>query len=185
MIPTEDVLRVAKDTLALIGNASWSQFISSMTAQRPAVAKFLTKDTNCGSGSELFGPDVHKKVTDRADTFNKAVSKVEGVSKQTSTSRVENHFLSKRPAAYRSRSGRETSRTSHPTPTEADTQDHNSGEDKENTSPRAGTIQPPTRANKTSRAEGLPGRSHSDPPTCLEKPHQRPLGLADSSRIPT
>ena len=173
---------MAKDTLALIGNASWSQFISSMTAQRPAVAKFLTKDTNCGSGSELFGPDVHKKVTDRADTFNKAVSKVEGVSKQTSTSRVENHFLSKRPAAYRSRSGRETS---HPTPTEADTQDHNSGEDKENTSPRAGTIQPPTRANKTSRAEGLPGRSHSDPPTCLEKPHQRPLGLADSSRIPT
>ena len=119
-IPTEDVIRVAKDTLALLGNASCyisrirrNQFISSMTNQRPAVAKFLrdvTKEGNCGKGSELFGADIHKKMTDRADTieaFNKAVSKVEGASKQASGSRLESRFLSKRPAAYGDRSGRE------------------------------------------------------------------------------
>ena len=114
LIPTEDVTKVAKDTLALLGNASSyisqvrrSRFIENMASQRPAVAKFLkdvTKEGNCGKDSELFGSDIHKKVTDRADTieaFNKAVSKVER------QARSEDRFLSKRPAAYGSGSGRD------------------------------------------------------------------------------
>ena len=113
-IPTEEVTKVARDTLALLGNANSyisqvrrTQFIGSMTNQRPAVAKFLrdvTKEGNCGKDSELFGSDIHKKVTDRADTidaFNKAVSKVERSVK------FEDRFLSKRPTAYGSRSGRD------------------------------------------------------------------------------
>ena len=112
--PTEDVLRVTKDTLALLGNASnyisqvrRNQFIGSMTNQRPAVARFLrdiTKEGNCGKDAELFGTDIQKKVTDRADTidaFNKAVSKVEKQAKP------EGRFLAKRPAAHGGRSGRE------------------------------------------------------------------------------
>ena len=115
-IPTEEVLRVAKDTLALLGNANRyisqvrrAQFISSVNAQCPAVAKFLrniTREGTCGKGSELFGPDVHKLVTDRADTieaFNKVVSKVESASKTAPTGRAR--FLYKRPTAHGSRSG--------------------------------------------------------------------------------
>ena len=113
-IPTEDVLRVAKDTLALLGNASnyisqvrRNQFIGSMTNQHPAVARFLRdikKGGNCGKDAELLGTDIQKKVTDRADTidaFNKAVSKVEKQAK------LEGRFLAKRPAAHGGRSGRE------------------------------------------------------------------------------
>ena len=118
-IPTLDVVRVMKDTLALLGNAvsyisrtRRSQFISSINSQRPTVAKFLrevTKESNTSTGSELFGPEVQKLVTSRADTidaFNKAVSKVEATTKRSGVGR-ENRFLSGRPTAYGSRSGRE------------------------------------------------------------------------------
>ena len=117
-MPTGDVLRVAKDTVALIGNASCyisqlrrTEFIGSVNAQHPAVAKLLhdiTREGNCGKGPELFSPDVHKMVTDRVDTieaFNKAVSKVESALNSAPTNRGENHFLYKRPTMYRGRSG--------------------------------------------------------------------------------
>lgn len=118
-IPTSDVVKVMKDTLALLGNAvsyisrtRRSQFISSINNQRPTVAKFLrevTKDSNTNAGPELFGPEIQKMVTTRADTidaFNKAVSKVETTTKRTGSGR-ENRFLSGRPTAYGSKSGRE------------------------------------------------------------------------------
>ena len=120
VVTAEDVIKVAKDSLALLGNANCyisevrrSQFINSIVGQRPTVAKFLrdvAKEGKCGSSSELFGPEIHKRITDRADTieaFNKAVSKVEPARKQTSSTKGEGRFLFRRPAAYGSRSGRE------------------------------------------------------------------------------
>lgn len=124
LIPASDVLRVTKDTLALIGNASnyisqtrRSTFIDSISGTRPNLAKFLReicKDDLGDTGTELFGPQARKKITDRADTidaFNKAVSKVESVPKSTTgqvrDSGESSRFLSKRPSAmYGSRSGR-------------------------------------------------------------------------------
>ena len=63
-IPAEDVLRVVRDTLALLGNATYyisqvrrSQFINNINAQHLAVAKFLrdvTKEGNCGCWPHLL-----------------------------------------------------------------------------------------------------------------------------------
>lgn len=163
LIPTEDVTKVAKDMLALLGNASSyisqvrrTQFIGlSMTNQRPAVARFLrdvSKEGNCGKDSELFGSDIHKKVTDRADTidaFNKAVSKVERHSK------AGDRFLSKRPTAYGSRPGREYTPpcSRQLLQAEGSIQDTSSG-DKENSPPGTITVLwDPAPRNQTSRAE--------------------------------
>ena len=80
LIPTTDVAWVSKDTLALLGNAvsyisqvrrTW--FIDSINLQQPTVAKFLhevTKEGTCSRGTELFKPEVHKRITDRADTID-------------------------------------------------------------------------------------------------------------------
>lgn len=94
VVPSGDVVRVMKDTLALLGNASCyisqvrrSQFINSINPQRPSVARFLrevTKELPNSDGSELFGPEVQKMVTSRADTIdalNKAASKVESTNR--------------------------------------------------------------------------------------------------------
>ena len=85
-------------------------------------------------GSELFGSDIHKNVTDRADTinaFNKAVSKVESTTKQLAAIR-EKSFLYRRLAAYGSRSG---GKYADPIPTEEDSKDRISGATKENIHP--------------------------------------------------
>ena len=109
LIPVSDVIRVTQDTLALIGNASnyisqarRSAVISSIAKSRPKLSSFLKeicKEDLGDTGLELFGPEVRKKITQRASTieaFNKAISKVDNPSSVPSSS---SSFLSKRPAA--------------------------------------------------------------------------------------
>lgn len=124
MIPASEVIKVMMDTTALIGNASSyiSQtrrniFIDSISGQHPNLAKFLweiCKGDLGDTGTELFGPQVRKKITDRADTieaFNKAIAKVEAPYRvnagQKQDTTESSCFLSKCPTAvYGGRSGR-------------------------------------------------------------------------------
>ena len=76
--------------------------ISSIAKSRPKLSSFLKeicKEDLGDTGVELFGPEVRKKITQRASTieaFNKAISKVDNPSSVPSSS---SSFLSKRPAA--------------------------------------------------------------------------------------
>ena len=90
--------------------------IYSLSGQRPNLAKFLReicKGDLGDTGTELFRPQVQKKITDRADTieaFNKAIAKVEAPSRvnagQKQDTTESSRFLSKRPTAvYGGRSG--------------------------------------------------------------------------------
>ena len=120
MIPASEVIKVMMDTIALIGNASnyISQtrrniFIDSISGQCPNLAKFLReicKGDIADTGTELFEPQVGKKITDRADTteaFNKAIAKVEVNPGQKQGTTESSRFLFKHPTAvYRGRSGR-------------------------------------------------------------------------------
>ena len=109
LIPVSDVIRVTQDTLVLIGNASnyisqarRTAVINSIARSRPKLSSFLKeicKEDLGDTGDELFGPEVRKKITERASTieaFNKAISRVDNPNSVPSSSRS---FLSKRPAA--------------------------------------------------------------------------------------
>lgn len=116
MIPASEVIKVLKDTLALLGNASnyVSQarrraLIQVINKSRPKLGSFLKdicKDNLGNTGTELFGVEVRKRITERATTienFNKAIATVDG---QGSSKSSGNRFLSKRPSAqYGSKSG--------------------------------------------------------------------------------
>ena len=116
-IPAGEVVQVMKDSLALIGNASnyvsqarRNNIIQSLSKSRPKLGSFMKdvcSDNLSNTKGELFGPDLRKKITDRASTieaFNKAITTVDKPSKSgTSNSR----FLSNRPtASYGGRSGK-------------------------------------------------------------------------------
>ena len=119
-IPAGDVFKVIKDTLVLIGNASnyitrtrRMNFIDSINGAHQKLAIFpgeVTRDDIEGTDGDLFGPQVRKKLTDRADTieaFNKAIKKVENTPTPYKHPPGENRFLAKRPSAtYGSNSGR-------------------------------------------------------------------------------
>ena len=90
LIPVGRGVHIFKDTLVLIGNSS--NYISqlrrkdisdSMKSTRPKLSQFpqeVCKEDLGESGAELFGPDVRKKILERANTidaFNKALTKVE------------------------------------------------------------------------------------------------------------
>ena len=124
LIPVSEVIKVAKDTLALIGNASnyiaqsrRKAFIDSISKTKPKLARFLReicREDLGEAGSELFGPQARKKITERANTieaFNKALVTVEAPALSHHTAQVRNpsnsRFLSKRPAVkYGSGPGR-------------------------------------------------------------------------------
>lgn len=72
----------------------------------------MTEEWSGSAGPEFFSPDIQKMITTKAgttDAFNKAVSKVEGLSKQP-TSRKESHFLSKHLTACTGRLGHKYTR---------------------------------------------------------------------------
>ena len=88
LIPTKDVLRDTRDTLALIGNASSYishhrrlAIVDKVEDFRPYLASFLKEVCleNVGdTEGDLFGPGVKKKIMNRADTlkaFNEAPAK--------------------------------------------------------------------------------------------------------------
>ena len=116
-IPAGEVVQVMKDSLALIGNASnymsqtrRSNIIQSLSKSRPKLGSFMKdvcNDNLSNTRGELFGPDIRKKITDRASTieaFNKAITTVD---KPTKSGTSNSRFLSKRPnASYGGRSGK-------------------------------------------------------------------------------
>jgi len=114
LIPASEVVKVTKDTLALIGNASnyiaqsrRKAFVDSISKSKPKLAKFLReicKEDLGDTGSELFGPQARKKITERANTieaFNKALVTVEAPTSSYSAAQgrspTNSRFLSKRP----------------------------------------------------------------------------------------
>ena len=88
LIPVSEVIKLTKDTLALIGNASnyisqtrCTTIVNSISKSRSKLSSFMKETCKDDLGdTELFGPEVRKKIMDRANTidaFNKAVSKVD------------------------------------------------------------------------------------------------------------
>ena len=120
LIPVSEVIKLTQDTLALIGNASnyisqsrRSSIISSISKSRPKLSSFMKeicKDDIGDTGTELFGPEIRKKITERANTidaFNKAITKVDNPPKSSSQPSTSSSFLSKGPTArYGGESGR-------------------------------------------------------------------------------
>ena len=110
MIPASEVIKVLKDALVLLGNVSnyvsqarRTALIQMINKSHPRLGSFLLKDIlkdNLGNtGTELFGVEVCKKITEGATTienFNKAMATVDD---QGSSKSSGYHFLSKRPSA--------------------------------------------------------------------------------------
>ena len=73
--------------------------------------KEICKEDLGDTGSELFGPEVRKKITERANTidaFNKAIGKVDNPTRPSTEPSTSSSFLSKRPTAkYGGKSGRD------------------------------------------------------------------------------
>lgn len=93
LIPVDAVLTVAKESIALIGNsfnyvneARRKNVLESMKAKCPRLAGFIEdicKDDLGEDTSELFGPVVKKKITERASTFkslNESLADLDGQS---------------------------------------------------------------------------------------------------------
>ena len=103
LTPTKDVLKVVRETLVLIGNASSYistnrkiAIIDKVKFTRPRLASFLKEvclEELGDTGGELFGPSAKKKLTERAETikaFNEALTKIDpspkaGMSKTSTT----------------------------------------------------------------------------------------------------
>ena len=92
LIPVEEVFKVGKESLALIGNAAHlttlkrrAGIVEAVKPKRPKLAAFL--DETCLSetaveepSSELFGPTIKKKIAERAATiksFNDSVLSID------------------------------------------------------------------------------------------------------------
>lgn len=112
LIPVSEVIKLTQDTLVLIGNASnyisqtrRANIFNSISKSRPKLSSFMKeicKDDLGDTGTQLFGPEVRKKITERANTidaFNKAISKVDNPTKSSSQPSTSGSFLSKGPAA--------------------------------------------------------------------------------------
>ena len=97
---------LTQDTLALIGNASnyisesrCTSIINSISKSRPKLSSFMKeicKDDLGDTGTELFGPEIRKKITERAnmiDAFNKAISKVDNPTKASSQPSTSGSFF--------------------------------------------------------------------------------------------
>ena len=105
LMPTKDMVRVIRESLALIGNASSYVTLNrrltitdKVKESRPQLASFLkevcSKDLG-DSGGELFGPVV-KKLGERADTikaFNEALTKLDPPAKGERDRATSSHFL--------------------------------------------------------------------------------------------
>ena len=86
LILISDVIRVTQDTLAPIGNASnyisqarCSTVINSIARSQPKLSSFLKEICKADLGDTGDGPEVRKKIMQRASTieaFNKATSRV-------------------------------------------------------------------------------------------------------------
>ena len=107
LIPTKDVLKVVREALALIGNASSyistnrrMAIIDKVKVYRPRLASFLKEvcsEELGDAGGELFGPSAKKKLAERAETikaFNEVLTKIDPPSKAGSSrsSTTEGHF---------------------------------------------------------------------------------------------
>ena len=90
MIPASEVIKVLKDTLALLGNAfnyvtqaRRRALIQTINKSHPRLGSFLKdicKDNLGNTGTESFGVEVRKKITEGATTiknFNKAMATVD------------------------------------------------------------------------------------------------------------
>ena len=90
LMPTKEVIRTIRETLALIGNASSyisnsrrSMIVDKIRPSRPKLASFLKEvcaEDVGDTGKELFGPTIKKKISERADTiksFNEALKKID------------------------------------------------------------------------------------------------------------
>lgn len=106
LISTKDVMKVIRESLALIGNASSyvSQnrrlaIVDRVKESRPQLASFLKEvcsEDMGDSGRELFGPAVKKKLGERADTikaFNEALTKLDPPAKTEKDKATSSHFL--------------------------------------------------------------------------------------------
>ena len=97
LMPTSEVVKVIRDSLALIGNASAyiaqcrrQAIIDKVKPTGPQLAGFMKEICKEGmeeAGKDLFGPELKKKMNERADTikaFNKALVTLDppGTSKQ-------------------------------------------------------------------------------------------------------
>lgn len=103
---TRDVIKVIRESFALIGNAS--SYVSlnrrltiadKVKESRPQLATFhreaCSEDLGV-SGRELFGPTVKNKLGERADTikaFNEALAKLDPPAKAKEDKTPNNHFL--------------------------------------------------------------------------------------------
>ena len=191
---------MAKDTLALIGNTSCyisqlrrTQYINSVNTQHPAVARFLhdtTKEGNCGKGPDLFDPDVHKMVTDSADTigaFNKAVNKVEAALTSVPPSII--FCTSARPCTGAGQAA--TTFCKEQCQTVGDHRNHESAATKENSPPKpsGGNVHPVCSCNTSTffsiffRPIVQCTRKFSHSSSYLEGHHRQPLGSTGSPGI--
>ena len=80
LIPVSKVIKLTQDTLVLIGNASncisqtrRANIFNSISKSRPKLSSFMKeicKDDLGDTGTQLFGPEVRKKITERANTID-------------------------------------------------------------------------------------------------------------------
>ena len=115
LIPANELMKAATDTLALIGNESnyiaqsrRKTFIDSISKTKPKLATFLReicKEDLGDAGSELFGPQArNKQKKKRANTikdFNKALLTVEApvCSHRCTTQQTVAYYPSARPSS--------------------------------------------------------------------------------------
>ena len=106
LMATKDVMRVIRESLALIGNASSYvslnqrlTIVDKVKESRPQLASFLKEvcSEDLGdNGRESFGPAVKKKLGERADTikaFNEALTKLDPPAKAEKDKATSSRFL--------------------------------------------------------------------------------------------
>lgn len=111
-MPTSEVVKVIHDSMALIGNAlayiaqcRRQAIIDKVKPTCPQLAGFMKEICKDGleeTGKKLFGPELKKKMNERADTiktFNKALVTLDppGTSKQKPQHTKNVRFLGERP----------------------------------------------------------------------------------------
>ena len=106
LIPAQEVIRVTRQTLALLGNASSltsfkrrAGVIAAVKPKRPKLANFLEevcKEKVVEPSSELFGPAVKKRINERAATIRSFNESIDSLDYDSSR---KNRFLGKGPSA--------------------------------------------------------------------------------------
>ena len=154
-----------------------------MKSTRPKLSQFLQevcKEDLGESGAELFGPDVRKKILERANTidaFNKALTKVESSASRNQPS--QSRFLERGSGTrYGSGSSRNPSTTGiDRTPAEVETEGTSLGE--------TGILQRSHSLSPKTNPGATPSRRSSETShTQLATDHRQPMDTGNDSRIP-